>query len=159
MRILAIAMLALPACSDPVDATAHPPIPAATYQQWKKIEVHGDLPGHGGDTYRIIYANPIAQSFEGGQYPSGPDDASTSILVKEVHDLAGTDSAPAPGALQYVAVMRRLPGAAPQGLSEEGGWLFSYTTSPGGSEQHASYCWDACHVDAPYHGAWFDYSK
>ncbi len=158
MRAALALLVIAAACSDPVDASKHPPIPAATYQQWKKLETWGELPGHGGDTYRIIYANPIAQTYEGGQYPDGPTDDTTSILVKEVHDLAGTADMPAPGALQYVAIMRRV-GAAPEGLTDEGGWLFSYTTSPGGSEEHYSYCWDACHVDAPYHGAWLDYAR
>lgn len=159
MKAAIILALAVAACGDPVDATAHPPIEQKTYVQWMTpIETYGVLPGHGGETFRRIYANPIAQTYEGGQYPSGPDDATTSIIVKEVYDLGGTSDAPAPGALQYVALMRRI-GPPPQGLSDEGGWLFSYTTTLGGSEEHASYCWSACHVDAPYHGAWLDYSK
>ena len=36
---------------------------------------------------------------------------------------------PTPGALQYVAIMRRL-GPAPVGLDDEGGWLFTEATSP-----------------------------
>jgi hypothetical protein len=151
VKILALTTLALAACaSETVD---QPPIPSSEYTTWgNPIVAFGELPGHGGDTYRIIYANDTARTYEGGQYPEG------TILVKEVHDLANVNGVPTAGALQYVAIMRRL-GPPPRGLTDEGGWLFSYTSDPGGTETKASYCWDACHVDAPYHGAWLDYSK
>jgi hypothetical protein len=151
MRIaIALPLVALAACiSNAVDDRIDP----SEYQAWsKKIETYGELPGHGGDSYRIIYANPIAQTFAGGHYPEG------SILVKEVHALTTTSGAPAAGALQSVAIMRRLPGT-PEGLDDEGGWLFTETSTPGGSETHYAYCWESCHVAGPYQGAWFDYSK
>jgi hypothetical protein len=145
-----VPLLLVAACSG--QAVTEPPIPAAEYQTWYPIVTWGELPGHSGDTYRKIYANPVARTYEGGQYPEG------TILVKEIHDLDMSTGVPSPGALQYVAIMRRL-GQPPAGLSDEGGWLFSYTDTPGGSETRESYCWSACHVDAPYHGAWLDYSK
>jgi hypothetical protein len=132
--------------------TVSPP-PTGDYTQWpKQIRTSGELPGHGGDTFRIIYANDVATTFDGGAYPDG------TVLVKEVHDLAQSGGLPAPGALQYVAIMRR-QGAPPTGFSDDGGWLFTYTDTPGGSETQESYCWAACHVAAPFGGAWLDYSK
>ncbi|HTJ45538.1 MAG TPA: cytochrome P460 family protein [Kofleriaceae bacterium] len=150
----ALAFVAFAACigngvSDRIDKSE--------YETWKKIATHGVLPAHGGPdnpSYRIIYANPEATTFEGaGHYPEG------SILVKEVYDLDTSSGSPAPGKLQYVAVMRRLDGPQPQGLSDEGGWLFTEASTPGGAETHYAYCWDSCHVASPYHGAWLDYSK
>ena len=136
------------ACASPtVDAP-----PVGDYTQWKQIRTWGELPGHGGDTFRIIYANDVATTYEGGAYPDG------TVLVKEVHDLSSSNGIPAPGALQYVAIMRRTS-AQPTGFSDDGGWLFTYTDTPGGTETQESYCWAACHVAAPYGGAWLDYSK
>ena len=148
---LALATLLLAGClGSAVDDTLDP----AVYTTWKKVVTYGDLPGHGGTSYRIIYASPEAQAFEGGgHYPEG------SQLVKEVYDLDTSSGAPAPGKLQYVAIMRRLPGPPPQGLSDEGGWLFTEASTPGGKETKYSYCWDSCHVAAPFQGAWLDYSK
>jgi Cytochrome P460 len=148
IKLASLAALALAGCiGDAVTAE-----PVGDYTQWKRVDTWGRLPGHGGDTYRVIYANDVARTFDGGHYPDG------SILVKEIHDLDSSGAMPAPGALQDVAIMRRL-GPPPAGLDDEGGWLFSAATSPGGTETHYAYCWESCHVDAPFQGAWFDYAK
>jgi hypothetical protein len=117
---------------------------------WEKLPaICDELPGHGGDTCRVIYANSVAQTYEGGAYPEG------TVLVKEIHDPTPADGT---GALQYVAIMRR-ENAQPTGFSHDGGWLFTYSLTPNGTETQESYCWAACHVAAPYGGAWLDYSK
>src|SRR5262249_10485584 len=128
---LAPLAIALAACAgDAVSDRLDP----AEYRTWHKVETYGVVPGHSGDTYRIIYASPEAETFDGGRYPEG------TRLVKEIHALDTSSGKPAAGALQYVAIMRRLPGPPPAGLSDEGGWQFTYTKTPGGSETHYSYC-------------------
>jgi len=143
-RLGAIVALALAACGEPVEAP-----PLGDYSAWTRFDIRGPAPGH-GDSYRIIYANPVATEdapFFGG-YPEG------SILVKEVHD----DDGGQPGALRYVAIMRRV-NAPPDYVVDEGGWLFSTSDAPGGDETHTDRCWRRCHVAAPYHGAWYDYRR
>jgi hypothetical protein len=142
IAITSVFALGLGAClTNPVE-----PPPTGDYTQWgQPIVAQGELPGHGGDTYRKIYANPIAWTYEGGAYPEG------TVLVKEVYDRAG-------GTLQYVAIMRRL-GPPPTGFDEEGGWLFTYTDKPQGAETHDTSCWASCHRAAPFGGAWLDYAK
>ena len=71
------------------------PEPTGDYTTWKRIETYGEVPGH-GDTYRVIYANDIAETFDGTQYAEG------SVIVKEIYDNNGG----APGALRYIALMR-----------------------------------------------------
>lgn len=139
------AVCAAAACAEPVS-----PEPPGDYTAWKRIDVTGQAPGH-GDTYRIIYVNAVAadplhdlaQGYRVG-----------SILVKEIRD---NDSG-APGALRYVALMRResLP-AAP--LAPDGGWLFSESDVPNGPETSRALCWARCHVAAPLQGAWYDYRR
>jgi hypothetical protein len=149
MKTIAIGALALAACL----SNSVTPDPTGDYTQWgQPIVATDDLPGHGGATYRKIYANDVARTYEGGAYPDG------TVLVKEVYDRQLVNGVAAPGALQYVAIMRRL-GPPPAGFSDEGGWLFTYTTKPQGSETHYSYCWESCHQAAPFGGAWLDYSK
>lgn len=150
MKVAAIAAgLALASCGEVVD-----PEPLGDYTTWKRLDVRGPAPGH-GDSYRIIYANPIAadpaQSFVGG-YPCG------AVIVKEIH----ADDGGAPGELRYVAIMRR-PAVGPacddEPWADEGGWLFSQASTPGGEEVHKGLCWNRCHVAAPYAGAWYDYRR
>lgn len=149
MKVLAMIVLGTTGCL----SKAVSPDPTGDYTQWtKKIVATGELPGHWGDTYRIIFANEIATKYAGGAYPDG------TILVKEIHDLDLVNGVPAPGALQYVAIMRRL-GPQPAGFSDEGGWLFTYTDTPQGPESEYDPCWATCHRAAPFAGAWFDYSK
>lgn len=126
------------------------PEPLGDYTQWHRLDTYGDLPGH-GDSYRIVYANDVAQSYAGGPYPEG------AILVKEVRRRAGVGGVQ-PGELRYVAIMRRI-GPAPTGLDDEAGWLFTQAEVPGGAETYRSLCWNRCHVAAPYAGAFLDYGK
>jgi hypothetical protein len=132
------------ACAEPVS-----PEPLGDYTGWKRFDVLGPAPGH-GDTYRIIYANPIAadpdQDFIEG-YAEG------AILVKEIRNNDGGTS----GALRYVAIMRRDP--FDPALAVDGGWLFTQADEPGGDEVHPSFCWNRCHAAAPYAGAWYDYRR
>jgi hypothetical protein len=137
-------LLAATACAVPVD-----PEPLGDYTTWKRLDVRGPAPGH-GDTYRVIYVNPIAAdpaaSLTGG-YPDG------AIVVKEIRD----DVAGAPGDLRYLAIMRQLQSDPEH--ADEGGWLFTQATKPGADESYRSLCWARCHVAAPYRGAWYDYRQ
>jgi hypothetical protein len=107
-------LLAVTACAVPVD-----PEPLGDYTTWKRLDVRGPAPGH-GDTYRVIYVNPIAAdpaaSLTGG-YPDG------AIVVKEIRD----DVAGAPGDLRYLAIMRQLQSDPEH--ADEGGWLFTQATA------------------------------
>jgi hypothetical protein len=119
------------------------PEPVGDYTAWHRIDTYGEIPGH-GDSYRIIYANPVALV---------STNQTGAILVKEVHD--NVDNAP--GDLRYVAIMRKLT----DGLDHdhEGGWQFTQADSPGGAETHYASCWARCHIQAPFNGAFLDYSQ
>jgi hypothetical protein len=141
---LAALLAVTAACAVSVD-----PEPVGDYTTWKRLDVRGAAPGH-GETYRIIYVNPIAadpaQSFVDG-YAEG------SIIVKEIRDdLDGTA-----GDLRYVALMRKLPADSDLPLQKR--WLFSQASTPGGSEKHADFCYARCHAAAPYDAAWYDYRQ
>jgi len=141
-----VLLIALVACAEPVS-----PEPLGDYTQWKRIDVTGPAPGH-SNSYRMIYVNDVAADPDASLtlgYPQG------AIIVKEIHELA-TDGQP--GGLRYVAIMRRLR-AVTRALDDQGGWLFSSSDLPNGPETHADFCWDRCHVAAPYNGAWYDYRK
>jgi len=143
LLVASVLALALGACGDVVSIE-----PVADYQTWSKLETRGNAPGH-EDSIRIIYANAVAGTYVGsGQYPLG------TVLVKEVYAQNGDQ----PGALRYVALMRRLD-TAPAGGAIDGGWLFTESETAGGEETNYALCWARCHVSAPYHGAWFDYAK
>lgn len=116
------------------------------YTAWKRIDTRGPTPGH-GDTYRIIYVNDVARE-PGGQRSVG------AILVKEVYDNVNDQ----PGPLQAIEVMRRV-GPVSASANDQGGWLFSGATTPGGAETEKTTCWRRCHVQAPFAGAWMDYSR
>jgi hypothetical protein len=137
------ALVALAACTEAVS-----PEPLGDYTSWKRLDVRGPAPGH-GDTYRIIYANPIAgdPTRTASDYPDG------SVIVKEIRD----DVDGQPGDLRYVAIMRR--DLADPSLADEGRWLFTMAAEPGGAEEKPSYCWSRCHRAAPYAGAWYDYRR
>jgi hypothetical protein len=141
--VAALALAAAAACSASIS-----PEPLGDYTDpdagWSRLDTTGPAPGH-GDTYRIIYANPIAQT--SGTATVG------ATLVKEVRDDAGGT----PGALRYVAIMRKLRGGI--ATDDEGGWLFSQADAPGGAERHSDTCWSRCHVQAPLAGVWFDYTR
>lgn len=137
------ALLAAAGCTEAVS-----PPPLGDYTTWKRVDVRGPAPGH-GDTHRIIYANDVAAdpTRASTAYPDG------SIVVKEIRDLDGA----APGALRYLAIMRR--DAADPDLATDGGWLFTQADEPGGAEVRPSFCWARCHQAAPYDGAWYDYRR
>ncbi len=141
---LVVAVL-LAGCAESVS-----PEPLGDYTAWKRLDVIGEAPGH-GDTYRIIYANDIASDPASTLYHGYPEG---SVIVKEIYENDGDR----PGALKYVAIMRRL-GVVTTALVDQGGWLFSQSSKPNGAETHTDRCWDRCHVAAPFNGAWYDYRK
>jgi len=129
----------LTACTDAVS-----PPELGDYTTWHHVDTVGNAPGH-GDTYRIIYVNDIART--------RGTTARDAILVKEVHDNVDGQ----PGDLQVIEIMRKVrPGTSP---ADEGGWLFTQTATPGGDEIHLDLCWSRCHVQAPFAGVWFDYTR
>jgi hypothetical protein len=142
---LIIGTALLVGCNEPVT-----PEPLGDYTTWKRFDVTGNAPGH-SDSYRVIYINDLA-SDPGWDLYLGYQEG--SVIVKEVRDY----HTGAPGDLRYVAIMRRI-GAITTAFENEGGWLFSESSEPGGSETHAGFCWSRCHVAAPYNGAWYDYRR
>jgi len=142
-----LALLAAAGCGEAVDTTGLPPV--VGYDQWYRLDVTGDVPGH-GDTYRIIFVNDVGRAYpHAGKYRPG------TVLVKEIHDLDGDQ----PGALRYVAIMRKLAEDQQAGLPVDDGWLFTSSDAPLGDETSFDYCWQRCHRAAPYAGAWYDYGE
>jgi hypothetical protein len=143
----AVMVFALAACSESISPEA-----LGDYENpdagWYRMETYGPAPGH-GDTYRIIYANPVARTT--GTQSLG------AILVKEVFDDMVSSDQHAPGSLRYVAIRRKIRGGI--AVEDDGGWLFSQSDLPGGAETHDDTCWSRCHVQAPFAGVWFDYTK
>ncbi len=142
---LVIVMVLVTGCAASIDVE-----PPGDYTTWKRIDVTGRAPGH-ADSYRVIYINDLAAD---PAWPLYLGYQEGSIIVKEIR--ANDDGQP--GALNYIALMRRnvaIDGA----LEDQGGWLFSRSEEPNGSETHADFCWNRCHVAAPYNGAWYDYRK
>ena len=135
MRALVLTVL-LAACGETVDL----PLPA-DYTSWGHIEVSGEVPGH-GNTFRIIYANPLATDPTQPRYQEG------SMLIKEIYDREG-------GTLKTIEAMRRDGDGVPA-LQNEGDWLYA-TIGRDGTATHKDLCWNRCHVAAPYNGAWYDY--
>lgn len=134
-RVLALVLVA--SCGDEVS-----PPDLGDYQSWHRVDTFGEVPGH-GDSYRIIYVNDIART-------AGTTERDAT-LVKEVHE----NDDGQPGALRIIEVMRKVtPGTDP---ADEGGWLF--TQLKDGGEIHLDLCWSRCHRQAPFAGAWFDYTK
>jgi hypothetical protein len=144
-RICAAAIVLVAGCAESID-----PAPIGDYTGWKRVDITGNAPGHTA-SYRILYINDIAADPTTPLYIGYPEG---SILVKEVHEIVDGR----PGELRYVAMMRRL-GPVTRALEDQGGWLFSEAQTPGGSETHADFCWNRCHIAAPYNGAWYDYRK
>ncbi len=117
------------------------------YENWDVLELTGTVPGH-GNTIRLLYRNDVAQGYTGGgEYPVG------TALVKEIYSNDGGE----PGTLKYTAIMRRITvnGADPGDLPLDEGWLF--TDLRGGTETYKPLCWDSCHRQAPYQGAYLDH--
>jgi len=120
------------------------PEPLGDYTQWPgMLVVSGNAPGH-TNSVRVIYTNDLASDpLRSHVVPQG------AIIVKEVRE----DDGGQPGALRYVGIMRKVGGPT----ETDGGWLFSESKTPGGSEVHYDWCWSRCHVAAPYNGAFYDY--
>ncbi|MGE3453901.1 MAG: cytochrome P460 family protein [Kofleriaceae bacterium] len=142
MSLLAAALL-LGACGESAD-----PEPIGDYTAWKRIDATGPAPGH-GDTYRIIYVNEVAADPTWDLYLGYREG---SVVVKEVRD----DVEGEPGDLRYLAVMRRI-GTITTAQEDQGGWLYTQTSSASGDETQFDFCWNRCHAAAPYNGAWYDY--
>jgi hypothetical protein len=137
--VAAVCIALVAGCGETVD-----PPPLGDYTTWHRVDTYGEVPAH-KDTYRIIYVNDIARMMG--------TTTRDAVLVKEVRDREGD----APGALRYVAIMRKLrSGPDPD---DEGGWLFTQADEPGGAETHFDSCWSRCHVQAPFAGAWLDYTQ
>lgn len=135
---------ALAGCGEAVDVP-----PLGDYTTWQRFDIRGPAPGH-GDSYRIIYANDIATTLG----PTQIGYAEGAVLVKEIRD----DDDGQPGALRYLAIMRRVGGTV-VAQANEGGWVFTMADDAAAEELHFDYCWGRCHVAAPYHGAWYDYRQ
>ncbi|MBP6628361.1 MAG: cytochrome P460 family protein [Kofleriaceae bacterium] len=121
--------------------------PLGDYRSWLRVDASGDAPGH-GDTYRVIYANDLLAG-------SGPLNLG-AVAVKEVYERDGDQ----PGALRYVAIMRKQHEGVRQ--VDDGGWLFTTVAGlpvDGGEETPSSACWDRCHRQAPLAGTWIDYAR
>jgi hypothetical protein len=139
VKSLVLACALLVGCGDEVS-----PPDLGDYQSWHRVDTFGNIPGH-GDSYRIIYVNDIART-------NGTTERDAT-LVKEVHE----NNNGVPGALRIIEIMRKItPGTDPE---DEGGWLFTQMPDAGGGEVHRDLCWSRCHRQAPYAGAWFDYTK
>ena len=127
------------------------------YESWFRLDLAGDLPGH-GRSYRIIYVNDIAQSYPHvGRYPVG------TTVVKEVRALEHRDGVPVPGEINYTAVMRKVTldddGDAGTGLPLDAGWLFTQLTDTPGTEDQLDLCWASCHRQGGWDGAFLDYGQ
>lgn len=124
----------------------------AGYTSWESVVATGPVPGH-GDGYRIIYFNDKAADFDGTKYQTG------SVFVKEIYNFASDGASQ--GSLKYVALMRQLDGLNIEGNPvTQGGWFFTHkddTDSNTEDTYAGAFCYDSCHVDAPYDGAFLEY--
>lgn len=144
--IAALACLLHAGCFSEVDVSGLEPID--DYRDWDRTDTVGEAPGH-GDSYRVIYVNDIARTFTGvGLYPTG------TVFIKEIRD----DDDGQPGALRYIALMRKLE-EAPEGGELDEGWLFTYKGDEADVETHRDRCWSTCHQNAPFDGAFFNWSN
>jgi hypothetical protein len=140
-----LALVLVAGCFSEIDTSGLEPID--DYRDWYRIDTVGEAPGH-GDSYRVIHANDIARTFAGsGLYPTG------TVIIKEIRD----DDGGQPGALRYIALMRKLDEAPPGGELDEG-WLFSYKGDEADVETYRDRCWSSCHQNAPFDGAFFNWS-
>lgn len=146
MKRIALLVIVTACAAEQADVPA-----VGDYAQWKRIDTYGNAPGH-GDTYRIIYANDIAEKY--GIEPLTPPEfgyAEGTVVVKEVYNRVGDG----PGSLRVIELMRRIGPSA----GDQIGWVFTAASTPGGSETEQDFCWRRCHQAAPFDGAWLDYSK
>ena len=141
--LTALAVLAL-GCGEEIDPSGLPSTKG--YETWPAIQATGYAPGH-GDTYRIIFANPVAGQYAGGRYSPG------TVIVKEIRENAGGR----PGEILYLAIMRKLAEGTPAPAPVDRGWLF--TDLRGGVERQKPTCFRGCHLQGPFDYAWFDYGR
>jgi hypothetical protein len=142
----ALAAALAAACGTTVDPDGLPSIEG--YETWDKLTFFSDIPGH-PDSVRDTYVNDVGRSYaHGGKYPLG------TVIVKEIFEREGTAT---PGALRYVAIMRKVGDDADVDAPVDGGWVF--TQLEGGEETSRDLCWATCHEQAPWDGAWFDYGE
>jgi hypothetical protein len=116
-------------CSDTLDAADLAALPSIEgYQTWKRHEQQGFAPGH-RESFRRIFVNAeVERTARGAPFPAG------AVIVKEIYELAGTPQQPAPGALRYMAIMRR-PAVAPDGITLDAGWVFTSRRSAGAARR------------------------
>lgn len=147
---------ALAGCLEEVDPAGLPSIDG--YRTWWSAPpLVGFIPGH-GESYRVIYVNDVARTYpHAGRYPIG------SVIVKEIHDVAGDDGQ---GELRYLAIMRKVGepgelGALDVDAPVDRGWVFTEKRGTGADvpERHRGSCWSACHRQAAYDGVWLDYGE
>lgn len=158
MKRLAVALLVAtaPGCLvEEVDTSSLTSVDG--YETWFRLDVAGDLPGH-GESYRVIYVDDVARSYpHAGRYPVG------TTIVKEVRALEHVEGAPVPGDIKYTAVMRKVTmdddGDGGTGLPIDGGWLFTELTDTPGTEKQLDLCWASCHRQGGWDGAFVDYGQ
>ena len=140
--------LGLTACGVAIDSDELPNID--DYADWeRRVDAVGPVGGH-GDSYRIMYANDIAEQFGGaGLYPAG------SVIVKEIRILESGDS---PGDISYLAIMRKLE-EPPSGGELKQGWLFTRANDIQSQETYNERCWNTCHQASPFDGTFLDWSR
>ena len=144
-RLTLLLPIALTCCT--VDTSDLPPID--DYTSWHSVATTGAIPAH-NDTYRITYVNDVGRTYaHAGAYPLG------TVFVKEIRFLVDGG----PGDLDYIAIMRKLDESTkPKDADLEGGWLFTFASKLGASELVTD-CWESCHVQAPFDGAWLDHGE
>ncbi len=155
--VLACTLLmgAVAGCDTDVDPAELPAaLDAKGYQSWDPTPIiaSGYIPAH-GNSVRLIYVNPKARTYaHSGHYPEG------SVIVKEVYHRKDDGSQ---GSLNYVAIMRKTA-TPPEGVPSAGGWIFTQADSSaavvaGKTERSRDLCWDSCHRQGSWDGAWADY--
>jgi hypothetical protein len=149
-RTALLLLVVVTACAaEPADVPA-----IGDYQQWKSFETYGHAPGH-GDTYRIIFANDLAETYRDPLMPLPANEVGYpegTAIVKEVYDRNADGT---PGSLRVIEFMRRIGTSKADQL----GWVFTAASKPGASETVQDFCFRRCHLSAPFDGAWFDYNK
>ena len=150
MRALATLLFLslVPACASPIDKDGLTSID--DYASWeRRVDAIGPVGGH-GDSYRIMYANDIAETFIGSnRYPVG------TVIVKEIRQIESGDT---PGDIRYIAIMRKLSDAPPNGELDRN-WLFTRAEDTGLEETHNARCWRTCHQASPFDGTFLDWSS
>jgi Cytochrome P460 len=148
-RLLLLALLV--GCGSAIDPEADGLTPIADYQSWQLAATIATPQAGHGDTVRLIYANPIARDYShSGRYPIG------AVLVKEVYDRNQDGT---PGALLYLAIMRKVGDDAELDAPVDEGWVYSTASSVTGSESSSGACYATCHRQANHDGVWFDYGQ